>query len=142
MENGRPVHKTKMKIKSPYIITARLLPGLKIGGDFVSLEYDGDAGGRQRYRYHIDIPAGSFSANDLKSGVGGGDLQEGFRSLLSFLGAAVESYRYRQCVYTGNPDDNMTLFPKEVVEWAYHHADTLQMLELEIEEAHIQLIEE
>ena len=131
-----------MKINPPFIITPRLLPGLKIGDGFISLEYDGESGGRTRYRHHIDIKAGEFSDNDLKSGVGGGDLQEGFRSLLSFLGAAIESYRYRKCVYTNNPDDNMTLFPKEVVEWAYQHSDTLQMLELEIEEAHIQLIEE
>lgn len=131
-----------MKINPPFCITPRLMPGLKIGEGFISLEYNGESDGRTRYRYHIDIKAGHFSDNDFKSGVGGGDLQAGFVSLLAFLGAAVESYRYRQCIYTGNPDDNMTLFPKEVVEWAYHHADTLQMLELEIEESHIQLIEE
>lgn len=131
-----------MKLNPPFIITARLLPGLKVGDGFISLEYDGESGGRQRYRYHIDIPSGQFSDNELKSGHGGGDLQSGFESLLSFLSAAVESYRYRKCVYTGDPDDNMHLFPKEVVEWAYQHDMEIQMLELEIGESHIQLIEE
>lgn len=131
-----------MKLNPPFIITARLLPGLKVGDGFISLEYDGESGGRQRYRYHIDIPAGQFSDNELKSGVGGGDLQSGFESLLCFLTAAVESYRYRKLEWTDNPDDNMHLFPKEVVEWAYQHDMEIQMLALEIEESRIQLIEE
>lgn len=131
-----------MKLHSPFIITARLLPGLRVGDGFISLEYDGEAGGRTRFRYHFDIPAGSFSDNELKSGVGGGDLQSGFESLLSFLSAAVESYRYRKLQWTDDPDDNMHLFPREVVEWAYKYSDEIQMLELEIEETDEQLIEE
>lgn len=131
-----------MRLNPPFIITARLLPGLKIGDGFVSLEYDGDAGGRQRYRYHFDIPAGSFSNNDLKSGARGGDLQAGFEFLLSFLSAAVESYRYRKLTWTDDPDDNMHLFTREVVEWAYRYSDEIQMLELEISESKEQLIEE
>ncbi len=132
-----------MKLHSPFIITARLLPGLKVGDGFISLEYCGETNDhRQRYRYHFDIPAGSFSNNDLKSGAGGGDLQSGFKSLLSFLSAAIESYRYRKLTWTDDPDDNMTLFPREVVEWAYQHSDEIQMLEFDIEESTEQLIEE
>ena len=131
-----------MKLHSPFIITARLLPGLKVGDGFISLEYDGETNGRQRYRYHIDIPAGNFSDNELKSGVGGGSLQHGFASLLSFLGAAAESYRYNNYEWTDDHDSNCSLFPKEVVEWAYHYDDEITMLAIEIEESSEQLIKE
>lgn len=131
-----------MKLYSPFIITPRLLPGLKVGDGFISLEYDGQAGSRTRYRYHFDIPAGSFSDNELKSGACGGDLQAGFESLLSFLSAAVESYRYRKLTWTDDPDDNMHLFPREVVEWAYENSTDIQMYELDISESKQQLIEE
>lgn len=55
-------------------------------------------------------------------------------NLLCFLGAAAESYRYRGCVYTGDPDDNSSLFPKPVVEWAYQHSDEIGLLELNLTE--------
>jgi hypothetical protein len=132
-----------MKLSPPFIITARLLPGLKVGDGFISITHDKWLFGRQVYQVYFDLPNGvEVYLNDLKSGVGGGDLQAGFESLLSFLLAAVESYRYHKLTWTDNPDDNMHLFPRPVVEWAYQNDSELQMLQLEIEEAETQLIEE
>ena len=131
-----------MLIKEPCIITPRLLPGLKLGEAFVSIEYSDRPGdnGRDRYRWHIDLPEGEFSDDDLQSGCQGGSLAEGLSSLLSFLTAAAESYRYRE--RTGREGENEDLFPAEVVAWAADNADDLSMLHCEIEEAGEPVIDE
>lgn len=55
--------------------------------------------------------------------------------LLSFLGAAAESYRYRKCDWANvTEDDNATLFQREVVEWAYQNSDEISMLGSEVDE--------
>src|SRR3990167_2996986 len=103
-----------MLIHSPFIITSRLLPGIQIGEGTISIDYSPrpDPEGRTRYRWHVDLPSGDYSDDDLRSGVGGGSLQEGLASLLSFLGAAGESLKYRE--RTGSPGDNEELFPAPV----------------------------
>lgn len=115
-----------MTIHSPLIITARLLPGARLGGAFISIEYaETTSGGRTRYRYFIDLPDGTeHSADDLCSGVGGGSLQRGLEDLLCFL-----------------EDSDQELFPRKVCDWAYQHRDELGMLRLHLEE-NKKLIEE
>lgn len=54
-----------MKLNTPFLISARLLPALKVADAFISIEYAGDAGGRQRYRYHIDTPSFEHTGDDL-----------------------------------------------------------------------------
>jgi hypothetical protein len=90
----------------------------------VTAIFDGETrDGRARYRYHIDGPELEHTSNDLKSGGGGGSLVQGMASLLSFLTAAAESYRYRKCDWDQiGEDDNASLFPRSVVEWAHRQA--------------------
>jgi hypothetical protein len=128
-----------MILHPPFEISARLLPSLHIGGAWVSLEYAGSTSdGRQRFRYYIDLPDGTeHVAAELKSGVGGCDLQEGFENLLAFLGAAAESYRYR-----GMQGENSDLFPESVNAWAALNSDEIDLARLDIEEATTRLIEE
>lgn len=122
-----------MIIKSPFVITSRLKPGLMFGKDTISIAYGKyDAEGRMVYDIWIDIGKKHFHITDLRSGVGGGSLQEGMKSLLSFLGAAAESYRYE--MQTRIKGENTDLFPARVTEWAYQHSDELAMLACEIEE--------
>lgn len=107
-------------------------------GGTVQLEYStlpGDSG-RTRYKWTIDLPDGlEFGGTDLQSGCQGGSLQEGFESLLSFLTAAADSYRYRGMDWEEiTEDDNASLFPRAVVEWAYQNSSELELLSLEIEE--------
>lgn len=118
-----------MRLRSPFLISSRLLPGLKIGNGWIQLEYSKRDGrdGRTRYQWTIDLPSGEFTGGDLQSGCQGGTLQEGFESLLSFLSAA--SY-----------DDGM--FPEQINEWARQNSDELSMLAIEIEESEADLIEE
>ncbi len=70
-------------------------------------------------------------------------MQEGFASLLGFLSAAADSYRYRGTDWDRiTEDDNASMFPREVVDWAYMHSDEIYMLGLEIEESETALIED
>lgn len=139
-----------MKLHPPFLIGSRLLPCLTVGGATLSLERDDYASayrspdGRDVYRWTIDLPGGSgHSDNDLRSGCQGGSLQSMFGTLLGFLSAAGESLRY--CEGQGrepDEDDNASLFPPAVTQWARENADELSMLACEIEETDTALIEE
>jgi hypothetical protein len=118
----------EMTLTNPVQISSSLQPCIRIGGAEVCIEYSNRPGrdGRVRYRWQINMPDGTeYSDDDIQSGCQGGSLQEGMESLLSFLGAAAESY----------PDgENADLFPLEVVEWAAQHSDEISMAQLEVEE--------
>ncbi len=121
------------------MITGRLLPGLQIGKATISIEYaDKTQDDRQAYRWYIDLPEEEFTNDDLASGFGGGTLQEGLESLLSFLGAFAEGWR--------NSDDfhrceNCDLFPIGLRNWAIENADEFPVMENWLEE-HPSLINE
>ena len=111
-----------------------------------------DMDGRTVYEYDIRFPNGlsysvpdgdggfdaeqldpgyTYTARDLKSGCQGGSEREGMASLLSFLGAAAESYRYHH----GMKEDSSTdLFPEHICEWAYQHDGEISMAAYEMEE--------
>lgn len=119
-----------MILNPPFSIGARLLPAIKIGNGTISMEYDGQTSdGRIRYRYHIDLPDFEWSRNDLRSGVGSGNLQQGFSSLLSFLSAAAESYSRH-----GMEGENAEMFPEKVCEWAEQNSDELCLAQLQMDE--------
>lgn len=124
-----------MKISLPFLISSRLLPAVRIGDATVQLEFSTRPGrdGRNRYRWTIDLDAGgTYSDDDLQSGCGGGTIADGFASLLSFLSACGESYRYREA--TGRGGDNADLFPEPVAQWAAENEDEISMLAMELEE--------
>ena len=124
-----------MKLLPPFVISARLMPAVHIDGAFISLDVSGrqSSNGRDLYEAYVDLPDGSeFDITDLKSGCQGGDYREGMAALLSFLGAAAESYDYQQ--RTGRPGENADLFDPALVAWASEHADAISMIALEIEE--------
>lgn len=119
-----------MTLNAPFCISARLLPAVQVGKAWISIEIDGETSdGRTRYRWYIDTPNFEQTGNDLCSGCQGGSLQDGMASLLSFLSAAAESYRYK-----GMDGENADLFPQQVTEWAAQHSDELSMLAMELEE--------
>lgn len=122
-----------MELLSPVRITPRLLPGVSVGGAWVSIEYAGATGdNRQRYRWFIDLDGAEYHGDDLASGVGGGSLQEGLSSLLSFLGAFAEAHQYSES--TGRTSDNEELFPAGLADWAVENSDELAMAGIELEE--------
>ena len=127
-----------MTLHPPFIITARLMPGLHIGNAFVSGQLTGkfSGDGRAEYLFFVDFPAGqTFEVTDLRSGVGGGSLQKGFVTLLCLLSAAGDSWRHRGLNWDSVDEDDMaSKFPRPLVTWAYTNSDELTMLKLELEE--------
>ena len=125
-----------MILHPPFLISPSLKPALRIGDAWLELTYARREGreGRTRYAWSVLLPDGAEEAgDDLQSGCGGGNLQEGFGSLLSFLGACAEAIDYQE--RTGRESDNADLFPPRVAAWAADvGTDAFSMLALEIEE--------
>ena len=126
-------------LTGPVVITSRLLPGIRVGGGEVSVEWSTRPGtdGRARCRYWIDPPKGrGYTADDLESDRGGGDLQGMLESLLGFLRAWTEALDYQD--ETGMESENADLFPvggyPSVVAWVMANADELGMIECELSE--------
>jgi len=113
-----------MEIHPPMIITARLLPGIRIEDGFISLEPTKNRGefGKPVWKWYADIPAGEFEGDELS---GWGDHRGMMGDMLAFLSAAAESYP---------AGENADLFPAPVVEWAQHNSDELCFLREELEE--------
>ncbi len=90
-------------------------------------------GERRTFTYKIQTSDFAHCASDLKSGVGVGmTLEDGLRSLVSFLLAAAEGYAYT--MRTGRESDNADLFPPAVTEWAYQNQTELECLSIELGE--------
>lgn len=123
-----------MQLTRPFEIAPNLEAGIRIGSDWITIAYAGRAGdeSRTRYTYTILIDGKEYTAEDLQSGNGRGGLQSGMESLLSFLGAAAESYGYSS--RTGRESDNADLFPAWVSEWAHANSDEISMMQCQIEE--------
>lgn len=112
------------------------MAGLHIGGAYISMGLGPrNAEGRTQYGCFIDLPDGtSHEVNDLSSGCQGGALQEGFVSLLSFLGAAGEGRGFEMRNPGMTSECHGLFLSEEVTEWAYQHSDEIGMLCCEIEE--------
>lgn len=123
-----------MQLTHPFLITSRLMAGVRVGTDTISIGYAKRPGdeGRTRYEFWIDGDRSGYHSDDLQSSCCGGGIREGMESLLSFLVASGESYAYQ--TRTGSPSDNDDLFPAAVAEWAYQNSDELSALQYEIEE--------
>ena len=135
-----------MILHAPLIITPRLMAGVQIGTPpaWVSIgNGPRNAEGRTVYGVFIDLPDGTeHEVTDLCSGCGGGSIQDGLASLLSFLGAAAEAYHYRGRQGSGEYDSAETLFPPAVVQWAAENADEISILAYDIEESETDLVED
>ena len=125
-----------MEIRQPLGITSRLLPGVRIGEATISIKYAHvTSDGRQAYRWFIDNGNGhrqDFQGDKLCSGVGGGSLQEGLESLLSFLGAFAEAIAYQE--RSGQESENADLFPAGLADWATANSDEISSLEYELQD--------
>lgn len=118
-----------MKLKSPFIITSTLSPGIKIGDSVLHLldasEVTED--NRDRAKFLLVTPEFEYEDSQLRSGVGGfRGTVEIFESFLSFLEAAAESLRYH--IVTGVRGENEDLFPHHVNVWAAYNNDEISRL--------------
>lgn len=109
-----------MQIKPPCQITPRLLAGIRVGDGTIAIEYAPGSGSHVRYKWHIDTPTEEFTGADIRCYRGRGvGLQDGLKSLISFLGACAESYAHDiRRGGDGMGGENSTLFPALVAAWA------------------------
>lgn len=124
-----------MILHPPFIISARLLPGLALGDGFLSA--DGAT-------FYLDTPEFEYIIDDFRPGASQ-NVQGWFASVISFMCAAVESRQYR--LRQGkefNPDaadSNETLFPPHVVDWIANFMDDLDVMGWDLEEGPQGLVE-
>lgn len=113
-----------MKLFHPFIISPRLLPAVSIGkGEeqvTVSLSPSG---------FILDGPFGEHKVTDLTLR-GNPSIESAFETLLSFMSAAAESFRYR-----GMDGENADLFPAEVTEALFQVSSELECVHFEIQSA-------
>ena len=117
-----------MKLLSPFIISARLAPALRINDATLSLlgtdvRQSADSatlilGPRVGATLVLDFADGTeYECSDLQSGCGGfGSVVDIFETFLSFLSAAAEARRFTE--RTGITSDNDDMFPESVMQWA------------------------
>ena len=113
-----------MTLSSPFLISARLLPAVSIGKGqeqvTVSLSPSG---------FILDGPFGEHEVTDLTLR-GNPSMESAFETLLSFMSAAAESFRYR-----GMDGENADLFPAPVTEAIAQVSSELECVHYEIQSA-------
>jgi hypothetical protein len=128
-----------MELREPFIITPRLLPGVKIGNTILSFENWGNGSdGRTKWKVFFDpmredkkllkktVMVDGFASHRW-IGQDSMFLLEQAKSLCSFLGAFVEASRY------GKSSDNWDLFPDSLREWALNYSSEIEMVGFELE---------
>ena len=113
-----------MKLSAPFLISARLLPAVSIGKGqeqvTVSLSPSG---------FILDGPFGEHKVTDLTLR-GNPSMESAFETLLSFMSAAAESFRYK-----GMDGENADLFPAPVTEAIAQVSSELECVHFEIQSA-------
>ena len=121
-----------MLLKSPFIITSTLSPGIKIGDSVLHLtDVQPAEQGRDQATFLLVTPEFEYQDDQLRSGVGGFQSTVSiFESFLGFMQAACESAEHEE--RTGYDSENSDLFPRHVVEWALLNKCELDYTHMEI----------
>lgn len=123
-----------MKLQSPFQISARLAPALKIADAWLSF-----ADGRFVFDFadsseHV-VTDFNFPKIRILGTTDERFLQDAFSAILSFLGACAESRSYAERRgKDASEGENSGLFPGAVGAWAQMHSDEIAMLDCEITE--------
>lgn len=90
-----------MQLKYPFLISARLLPALKIGDGWLSFN-------PKTCVFYIDTPEFEYEIKDFSPGCMH-TVQDCFQDILGFFGSAIETAKYYE--------DTERLFPEHVTKW-------------------------
>ena len=105
-----------MILRAPFMISSRLLPAVEVGQGteqiIVSLSPSG---------FILDGPFGEHKVTGLRLSPLCKSVESAFETLLSFMTAAAESFRYR-----GMDGENADLFPAEVTEALFQVSTELE----------------
>ena len=113
-----------MTLSSPFLISARLLPAVSIGQGSEQVTVSLSPSG-----FILDGPFGEHQVTDLTLR-GNPSMESAFETLLSFMSAAAESFRYR-----GMDGENADLFPAPVTEAIAQVSSELECVHYEIQSA-------
>ncbi len=113
-----------MTLSSPFLISARLLPAVSIGKGSEQITVSLSPRG-----FILDGPFGEHRITDLTLR-GNPSIESAFETLLSFMSAAAESFRYR-----GMDGENSDLFPAEVTEAIAQVSSELESVWFELHSA-------
>jgi hypothetical protein len=113
-----------VKLSHPFIISSRLFPAVAIGQGSEQITVSLSPSG-----FILDGPFGEHRVTDLTLR-GEPSIESAFETLLSFMTAAAESFRYR-----GMDGENSDLFPAEVTEALYQISSELECVWFEIQSA-------
>lgn len=135
-----------MILHSPIVISARLLPAVKIGDCTISVSHRGyTPDGRLQFRFYYDRPGRkTYVDNGQRSGVGARPNSRTIRSAiecqLGFLLHSVEARKSRERrgeAYDPNdPDSGENLFPRFVVAWADSMSSEIESAQCELTSDH------
>ena len=113
-----------MTLSAPFLISSRLLPAVSIGQGHEQITVSLSPSG-----FILDGPFGEHKVTDLTLR-GNPSIESAFETLLSFMSAAAESFRYR-----GMDGENADLFPAEVTEAIAQVSSELESVWFELHSA-------
>lgn len=113
-----------MTLSAPFLISARLLPAVSIGKGSEQITVSLSPSG-----FILDGPFGEHEVTDLTLR-GNPSMESAFETLLSFMSAAAESFRYK-----GMDGENADLFPAPVTEAIAQVSSELEYVHFEIQSA-------
>ena len=113
-----------MKLSAPFLISARLLPAVSIGKGEEQITISLSPSG-----FILDGPFGEHRITDLTLR-GNPSIESAFETLLSFMTAAAESFRYK-----GMDGENADLFPAPVTESIAQVSSELESVWFELHSA-------
>jgi hypothetical protein len=92
-----------MQLQDPFLISARLLPALKIGDGWLSFD-------PKICVFYLDTPEFEYEITDFRPGCGH-SVQDCFQDILGFFESAIDESRYTDI------SDCDRLFPEHVTKW-------------------------
>ena len=114
-----------MTLSAPFLISSRLLPAVSIGEGSEQITVSLSPRG-----FILDGPFGEHEVTGLRLSPFCDSIESAFETLLSFMSAAAESFRYR-----GMDGENADLFPAPVTEAIAQVSSELECVHFEIQSA-------
>ena len=105
-----------MILRAPFMISSRLLPAVEVGQGTEQITVSLSPSG-----FILDGPFGEHKVTGLRLSPLCKSVESAFETLLSFMTAAAESFRYR-----GMDGENADLFPAEVTEALFQVSTELE----------------
>ena len=115
-----------MTLEHPFVISARLLPALKIGDSFLSFDEGTNV-------FYFDTPDFQRGSCGLTCRAGHIPVKNQFKGMLSFLMASAEA---QNAADRGGKSDNYDIFDPVLSRWCQENQSEISSVLFELEENH------